>query len=69
MYIIDPLKEDGTLDAKRIGDKTLPSGRLSDQDLWDWYFRENPKEQYCEPKKLKEFFDQKKVTARLVTWF
>lgn len=67
-YTIEPIKDDGSLDAKRVGDKSYPHQNLTDQQVWDWYFKNNPEGDSASKEQLQAFLKKNRLRMRPVTW-
>ena len=67
-FLIDPINPDGSLDDERVGDGSYPSGRLTDDQVWDWFFKAHPDAQHGSKEELEAFLAKNKLRLRPVTW-
>lgn len=66
LFVVEPIKEDGLLDTKRVGTEPIREG--TEDQIFNYFFSQNKDKKSASWSEVMDFFKNKAFRIRKKTW-
>lgn len=66
LFVVEPIKEDGSLDTKRVGSEPITEG--TENQIFDYFFSQNKEKSSASWTEVMNFFKNKSFRIRKKYW-